>query len=62
MRVSLVYRDELAAYDFGPAHPLRPERFTGAVALMRQHGLIGEGAMAVVEPQPAAADRCETGR
>ncbi|MCE5191303.1 MAG: acetoin utilization protein AcuC [Actinomycetia bacterium] len=56
MRVSLVYRDELAAYDFGPAHPLRPERFTGAVALMRQHGLIGEGAMAVVEPQPAAEE------
>lgn len=53
MRVSLVYRDALAAYDFGPAHPLRPERFTGAVALMRQHGLIGGDAMAVVEPQPA---------
>lgn len=54
MRVSLVYRDELATYDFGLAHPFRPERFTGAVALMRKHGLIGEGGMAVIEPQPAS--------
>lgn len=53
MLVTLVFGDDLAAYDLGPSHPLRPERVTRAVALMREHGLIGEGGMATVAPMSA---------
>ncbi|MBS3956128.1 MAG: acetoin utilization protein AcuC [Clostridiales bacterium] len=42
MRPALFYSDAMAAYDLGPHHPLKPERFTLAVDLMRAYGLIGE--------------------
>lgn len=51
MSVVLAYSDELAAYDMGPAHPLKPERFTLAVDLMRAYGLLAE------EPDAPAAGR-----
>lgn len=41
-RPALVYDPAMAAYDLGPAHPLRPERFTLAIDLMRAYGLIAE--------------------
>ncbi|MGB4592920.1 MAG: acetoin utilization protein AcuC [Coriobacteriia bacterium] len=57
MRVSLVYSDHLAGYDLGPAHPLRPERVTRSIALMRRHGLIGEGGMELLEPREASDEQ-----
>ena len=42
MGVVVPYSEELAAYDLGPTHPLKPERFTLAVELMRAYGLLAE--------------------
>jgi len=63
MRAALVYDPAMARYRFGASHPMRPERFTGAVALMRDWHLIGEpdetepepGAV-VITPAPAGDD------
>jgi acetoin utilization protein AcuC len=33
----------MAAYDLGPIHPLKPERVTLAIDLMRAYGLLAEG-------------------
>lgn len=41
MQPVLVYSSELDAYDFGPAHPLRPERVSLAVDLLAAYGLLG---------------------
>jgi acetoin utilization protein AcuC len=56
VRVSLVHSDELASYDLGVNHPLRPERFTRSVDLMRQLHLLDEGAIRIVPPRPASDD------
>ena len=45
MEVGFAYTPALDAYSFGPDHPFRPERVSRAVALMREHGLIAEGAL-----------------
>jgi acetoin utilization protein AcuC len=42
MDVALIWDPALATYRFPEAHPMRPERFTMAVALMRENGLLGE--------------------
>ncbi len=68
MPVLLPYSDALSAYDFGPAHPLRPERFTLAVELMRAYGLVDGETPAesvrrtarIVKPQPASREDLET--
>jgi acetoin utilization protein AcuC len=39
---TLVYNDAMAGYDLGSGHPLKPERFTLAVELMRAYGLLAE--------------------
>jgi acetoin utilization protein AcuC len=57
MSVALAYSDELAAYDLGPDHPLRPERFTLAVELMRAYRLIREGEQARVGTARLVAPR-----
>jgi acetoin utilization protein AcuC len=43
MDSALVYSPGMAGYCFGPEHPLRPERFTLAVALMEAYGLVPPG-------------------
>lgn len=48
----LVYDPAMAEYRFDPPHPMRPERFTGAVELMRERGLL-EPPVRVVAPRPA---------
>jgi len=53
--VSLVFDPALAAYDLGAAHPLRPERFTLAVELMRAEGLLADAPASGV-PRGARAD------
>lgn len=52
--VALVWDEELAAYDFGPDHPLHPVRVELTVDLIRATGLdSGEG---IAEVLPRAAD------
>jgi acetoin utilization protein AcuC len=59
MDACLAYSPALAAYDLGEGHPLRPERFTLAVALMEAYGMLappqrrGPGMLDVVEPMAA---------
>jgi acetoin utilization protein AcuC len=52
MPACLVYAPELADYDLGPEHPLKPERFTLAVALMEAYGLLAP-------PEESADDRLD---
>ena len=65
MSVALAYSNELAAYDLGPGHPLRPERFTLAVELMRALSLIREdeepraGTAQLVAPHEATREDLE---
>ncbi|MDP2183092.1 MAG: acetoin utilization protein AcuC [Actinomycetota bacterium] len=71
MNVVLPYDPALEAYDLGPHHPLRPERFSLAVSLMRAYGLLAEdGATAttadastpragVFAPRPATREQLE---
>jgi len=40
MACTLVYNDAMAAYDLGAGHPLKPERFTLTVDLVRAYGLL----------------------
>lgn len=71
MNVALVYDSALEAYEFPPGHPMRPERFSLAVSLMRAWGLlveqgtlaqgdtaaaVGHARAEVWTPQPAAID------
>lgn len=67
MTVALVYSSSLCAYRLSADHPLRPERFSLAVGLMRAWGLIddgdhlggGENGLArapIWEPVPASDD------
>ena len=53
MHVELVYSRMMAAYRFGSAHPMQPERFTLAVELSKQWGLIGDLGAATVPPLAA---------
>lgn len=59
MDACIIYGAALAAYDLGPEHPLRPERFTLATALMRAYDLLapplapGPGRLDVIEPVAA---------
>lgn len=56
MEVALAYSPSLDAYNLGPEHPFRPERVSRAVEMMREHGLIAEGALRPIEFEPAARD------
>ncbi len=42
MRVALAYDDAMTAYRFPEPHPMRPERFSSAVELIRDQGLVVE--------------------
>ncbi len=50
----LLYDDAMAGYDLGSAHPLKPERFTLTVELMRAYGLLAE---CVSEPTAESASQ-----
>lgn len=58
MRTALVFSAEMGAYDFGAGHPLRPERVTRSVALMRACGLT-DGMLEPVRPDVASDDELE---
>jgi acetoin utilization protein AcuC len=44
--VTVVWDEALAAYDFGPEHPLRPARVQLTVALARSLGLLEQARLA----------------
>jgi acetoin utilization protein AcuC len=53
-RVAVVWDDELAAYDLGPEHPLRPARVQLTMALAGATGLLGKAP--VLAPQPISGN------
>ena len=56
-RVALVWDEQMAAYDFGPQHPLNPVRVELTIALIHAVGLVdGER---VFETRPGAYDEAE---
>ncbi len=52
MSVVLAYDPDMAAYDFGGGHPMLPERFTLAVELAREWGLLAQPAHGGTDPDP----------
>ena len=56
---SLVYSPELAAFDLGPNHPLKPVRYAHTVELMRASGLLGSPGLRIVPPRPARQQEIE---
>jgi acetoin utilization protein AcuC len=57
-RVAIAYRPEFLAYDFGPQHPLRPERITASLDLLEEAG-IWDPSKETVEPKAAAKEELE---
>ena len=57
--VSLVYSPELAAFDLGPNHPLKPVRYAHTVELMRASGLFDAPGVQTVPPRPASQQEIE---
>ena len=57
--VSLVYSPELAAFDLGPNHPLKPVRYAHTVELMRSAGLLESTGVRTVAPRPASQQEIE---
>ena len=56
---TLVYSPELAAFDLGPNHPLKPIRYAHTVELMRASGLLGSSNVHTVDPRPATQTEIE---
>jgi len=57
MDVVVPYSDEIASYDLGKQHPLKPERFTLAIGLMRAYGILAEESPAQREAHGASVAR-----
>ena len=55
---ALVYGSGLEAYDFGPLHPFKAERFSLAVDLLSDYGVLGKD-IAVLEPVAADTRQLE---
>lgn len=51
-RVLVAWSPELRAYDFGPGHPMQPDRFDLAVALARAAGLLAQPRLTLHAPVP----------
>ena len=56
---TLVYSPELAAFDLGPNHPLKPVRYANTVELMRTSGLLESPDLRIVPPRPASQPEIE---
>ncbi|MEI8055948.1 MAG: acetoin utilization protein AcuC [Actinomycetes bacterium] len=52
----VVWSDDLAAYDFGPGHPLAPIRVQLAMRLVRDLGLLEAPGVTVIEPDAITDD------
>ncbi|MFM8895168.1 MAG: acetoin utilization protein AcuC, partial [Actinomycetales bacterium] len=56
-RTAVVWDDDLAAYDFGPGHPLAPIRVQLAMRLAAEFGLFAHGDVEVLTPvEPAGVE------
>lgn len=53
--MTFVWSDDLAAYDFGPVHPMQPVRLRLTVSLVRHLGLLDLPGVTVLDP-PEASD------
>ena len=58
-RVAVPWDDSLAAYDFGPQHPLKPIRVKLTVELMRAYGLLDAPNVDVLKPRFASREELE---
>jgi acetoin utilization protein AcuC len=58
-RVAVPWDDSLAAYDFGPQHPLKPIRVKLTVDLWRAYGLLDRPNVTVIEPRFATREELE---
>jgi acetoin utilization protein AcuC len=50
---AFVWSDELAAYDFGPTHPMQPVRLRLTGSLIRHLGLLDRPGVRTIDPEPA---------
>jgi acetoin utilization protein AcuC len=57
--LSLAWDERLAAYDFGPGHPLAPVRVELTVELARAFGVLSAPGVTVQRPDPAADTELE---
>ncbi|MBS7287220.1 MAG: acetoin utilization protein AcuC [Candidatus Freyarchaeota archaeon] len=55
-KVALVYSDKYLEYFFGPEHPLRPQRLTLMMELIREIGLLDHPDLRVVEAMAASEE------
>jgi acetoin utilization protein AcuC len=58
-RVAVPWDDSLAAYDFGPQHPLKPIRVQLTVELWRAYGLLDRPNVEVIKPRFASREELE---
>ncbi len=58
-RVTVTWDESLAAYDFGPQHPLKPIRVKLMVELARAYGLLDRPNVDVVAPRVATREELE---
>jgi acetoin utilization protein AcuC len=58
-RVAIPWDDSLAAYDFGPQHPLKPIRVQLTVDLWRAYGLLDRPNVDVINPRVATREELE---
>jgi len=58
-RVAVTWDDSLAAYDFGPQHPLKPIRVKLTVELCRAYGLLDRSNVDVIAPRFATREELE---
>jgi acetoin utilization protein AcuC len=61
MSVAFVYDDQCLAYDWGPEHPLRPERVGWTVDLLQAYGALQAPEVRLVAPRPATTTELQTG-
>ena len=50
--LTVVWSDELAAYDFGPHHPLNPVRLVLTIELARALGVLDASNVTMIDPEP----------
>jgi acetoin utilization protein AcuC len=58
-RVAVTWDDSLAAYDFGPQHPLKPIRVKLTVELCKAYGLLDRANVDVLKPRFASREELE---
>jgi acetoin utilization protein AcuC len=59
-QAAIVWDDELAAYDFGPGHPLAPVRVELTMSLARAFGVLDAPTATLIAPDPIGDDVVET--